>query len=415
MLAVHEALDRVMATARRAPAETVPLALAHGRVLAEDVRSEVDVPPWDGSAMDGYAVRAADLRGEETTLRLLEVVRAGELPRLEVREGSASAVMTGAPMPGGADAVVPVEDSDRALSGAVTLRGGTQVGRYVRRRGCDIAAGSVVVAAGARLGAGALGLLASIGRTELAVVRQPRVGILGTGDEVVRPGSPRTGAQIWSSNHISLAALVTEAGGVPVDLGHAADDPAALDAALARGMELDLVLTTGGVSAGAYDLVRGALERAGVAVGFWKVRVKPGMPVVFGQRERAGGVTTVFGLPGNPVSCMVNFLLLVRPWLRATLGDPRPHLPRLAASAGHDIPSSPGRARLERVRLEAGPAGWTCWTTGDQSSGVLRSMAGAHGLLLLAPEDPGPRAGDAVEVLLVDASFLDRSHHDLAW
>ena len=184
---------------------------------------------------------------------------------------------------------------------------------------------------------------------------------------------------------------------------------------MARGLDLDVLLTTGGVSAGAYDLARGALERAGVASGFWKVRVKPGMPLVFGVRPRPGGQTVVFGLPGNPVSCMVNFLVFVRPWLRASLGDPRPHLPRIEVTAGHDIPSAPGRARFERVRLEAGAGGWTCWTTGDQSSGVLRSMAGAHGLMALAPDDPGPRRGDVVEVVLVDPSFLARAAHDLPW
>ena len=386
-------------------AETVPLERAAGRVLSADVVAAYDVPPWDNSAMDGYAVRAGDV-GDGVRLRILETIAAGTLPRERVEPGTCCLVMTGAPMPDGADAVVAVEDSDRATSGEVQLRGLSTAGRYVRRRGSDLRAGDVILRRGASLTAAALGLCASQGLTTVEVVRRPSVAILNTGDEVVRPGTPRTGAQIYSSNHITLRTLVEQAGGVAIDLGQVGDDVPALERAARAGLAHDVLVTTGGVSAGLFDHMRGVLERLGVRIEVYKIRIKPGMPVVIGVYSTGERQTAVFGLPGNPVSCMVSFELFVRPMLRASLGDPRPWPGTLPAVMGHDLRSAPGRARFERVTLRRDGRALVASTTGDQSSGVLRSMAASDALLLLGPEQDGFAAGDGVDVLPLNLSFL---------
>jgi molybdopterin molybdotransferase len=285
----------------------------------------------------------------------------------------------------------------------------------VRRRGDDVRRGDVVLARGQGITPARLGVAASAGRTTLSVARRPRVAILTTGDEVVRPGRPLGPGQIRGTNHLTLAGLVTEAGGDPVDAGHVGDDPDALVAALRGALDADILLTTGGASVGDHDHLREALAEAGVTEVFWKVRMKPGKPVVFGTAERDARTVAVFGLPGNPVSCMVGFFEFVRPWLRSALGDPTPHLPVVHATCADDLASRPGRARFERVVLEPGDEGWTCRSTGSQSSGVLGSMARGHGLVLIAPGDAGPGPGDRVRVQLVDPSFLSPASVVFGW
>ncbi|MCB9680371.1 MAG: molybdopterin molybdotransferase MoeA [Alphaproteobacteria bacterium] len=420
MLPVDEARARVLATVVPLPSEPVPVLQALDRVLAADVVATVDVPPWDNSAMDGYAVRSADLGPDGGALTVLEVVPAGRAPTVPVTTGTTTVVMTGAPMPEGADAVVVVEDSDGARSGTAHLTAGATPGRYVRRRGADVARGATVLARGTTLGPAHLGLIASVGQSEVDVVRRPCVAILTTGDEVVRAGGALGPGQIHGSNHLTLAGLVVRAGGTPIDAGHVGDDPAALVAALDRALDADVVLTTGGVSVGDHDHVKDALAAVGIASAFWKVRMKPGKPLAFGTAARDGRTVPVFGLPGNPVSCMVNFLQFARPWLRAAMGDPTPHLPIVDATCADDLRSRPGRARLERVVLHrpaAGddPSGWTVTGTGDPSSGVLTSMARAHGLVLIGPDEAGPCPGDRVRVQLLDASFLDRPDVAFGW
>ena len=415
MLPVDEARAQVLATVVPMPSERVALVEGLGRVLADDVVATVDVPPWDNSAMDGYAVIAADTSDDGVTLPLLEVIHAGGAPTCAVTPGTASAVMTGAPMPPGADAVVIVEDSDRALTGQVHLRVATRPGTYVRRRGGDVAEGSVVVAAGTTLRAAHLGLAASVGCTHLQIARRPRVAVLTTGDEVVRGGGALGPGQIHGSNHASLAGLTLEAGATYIDAGHVGDDPDALRDALTRALEADVVLTTGGVSVGDHDHMKEVFAEVGVAPLFWKVRMKPGKPLAFGVARPAGRTVPVFGLPGNPVSCMVNFLQFVRPWLRTAMGDATPHLPVVSATCTADLTSRTGRARLERVVLSHTAGGWTCCSTGSQSSGVLTSMAQAHGLVLIGPEDPGPKPGDAVRVQLLDTGFLACTDVAFGW
>ncbi len=412
MLSVDEALARVMATLRLSGEEVVSLDHALGRVLAHNLDSPVDVPPWRSSAMDGYAVQAADTSDDGVQLRLNEVVGAGGWPSVALSPGTATAVMTGAPLPEGADAVVVIEDSDGSMEGEVGLRLATSPGRYVRARGSDVVAGSRVIDAGTTLSPADVGLLGSLGMPEVAVRVAPRVAILTTGDELVRPGSPLAPGQICSTNHLTLAGLVRQAGGDPVDHGNVGDDLDSLLAALEPCLEADLVLTTGGVSVGIYDHMKEALAELGVRSDFWKVRMKPGKPLAFGVSAQG---SVVFGLPGNPVSCMVNFLQFVRPWIRSSLGDPTPFLPVVNAVAAETIQGRPGRARLERVILAYTPEGFEVRSTGNQSSGVLTSMSRAHGLLIIPADERGPEPGDRVRVQLLDPSFLDGSQPGYGW
>ncbi|MBW2257741.1 MAG: molybdopterin molybdotransferase MoeA [Deltaproteobacteria bacterium] len=409
MITVREALDRVLREVVALPAEEVPLAAALGRVLAEDVTAVLDVPRWDNSAMDGYAVRAADTSEDEVALVLNEVIGAGYVPVVRVASGTASAIMTGAPMPEGADAVVMVEDTDGSQEGTVQIRGKATPGLHIRRRGEDIHTGDLLLSAGDRLGPAALGLAASQGREVLSVSRRPVVAILSTGDEVVPPGQPLQPGQLYSSNNASLAGLVTRAGGVPLDGGTAPDDLAATVGRLEWCIaQADAVLTSGGVSVGEFDVVKQAFADLGVPLDFWRVKMKPGKPLAFGVAVQGGRRVPVFGLPGNPVSCMVNFLEIVRPWMHAAMGTRKPFLPVVEAIAAEDIRVSPGRLDFTRVTLEDDKGRWCCHSTGNQSSAVLTSMVRAHGLALFPPGSEGARAGEVVRVQLLDPSFLDR-------
>ena len=403
MLTVEEAQAKILAEVRAMPEEEVPLARAYGRVLARDVAAQVSVPPWDNSAMDGYAVRAADTADGEVPLRLLEMVGAGSVASGPVQPGTAIGVMTGAPVPDGADAVVMVEKTDGAHEGTVRVQGCATVGQHIRRSGEDIRQGETVLRVGDGLTPARVGLASSLGHTTLWVRRAPVVAILTTGDEVVQPGQPLQPGQIWGSNAVTLAGLALAAGAVPLDLGNAPDNLDATVAALQRAVQqADVVVTTGGVSVGAYDFVRDAVAKVGGGLEFWKVRMKPGKPLAFGHATGAGGPVPLFGLPGNPVSCMVNFLQFVRPWIRRSLGDPNPFLPVVNAVAGPGFADGPGRARLIRVRLERAGEGWVAHRTGSQSSGVLTSMARAHGLMLVGAEDAAPAEGAPVRVQLMD-------------
>jgi molybdopterin molybdotransferase len=416
VLTVDEAQARILDTVVPLGVETVSLAQAYGRFLAVDLVAGVDLPPWDNSAMDGYAVRAADTGEGDVVLALVETVGAGSVATGRVEPGTAIGIMTGAPLPAGADAVVMVEDSDGARAGVVRIRKRATPGQHVRRRGEDVRSGERVLRAGTRLGPAAVGLASSLGRTEIEVRRQPIVAVLSTGDEVVAPGTTLRAGQIWSSNNASLSGQILEAGGVPLDLGNAPDRLDDTIAALARAVEAaDVVVTTGGVSVGAFDVVKEAHQALGVVAEFWKVRMKPGKPLAFGHIDSGGRSVPLFGLPGNPVSCMVNFAQFVRPWLRTALGDPRPHLPVVEAVAAESFDDAPGRARLVRVRLSRDGDRIVAHSTGSQSSGVLTSMVRAHGLMLVGVDAPPPREGERVRVQILDPSFLDGESADYGW
>ena len=318
LLTFEEALERVVALARSLPAELVPIAAAGGRVTAEELRAGVDLPPFASSAMDGFAVRAADL---PATLRVVGESAAGRPFEGRLEPGSAVAISTGAVVPEGSDAVVPIErvvhhDNDIEISLAADS------GAHIRPRGGDITAGGVVVAAGAVLTPTRLAAAAAAGIAELPCSRRPRVAVLATGSELVAPGRSLLPGQIYEANGLMLAHALAATGADVASEPPAADDEAALRDALERGLAVDVLVTSGGVSVGEHDLVRAVERELGVEEIFWRVAMKPGKPVSFGMR----GDTLVFGLPGNPVSALVGCELFVKPALRALqgLGDPRP-------------------------------------------------------------------------------------------
>ena len=385
------------------PAERVGLLDAAGRHLATDLAVRTDAPAFDNSAMDGYAVRAAELEdaGEEAPVELPVAgeSRAGGPPPAPLPEGAAMRIFTGAPLPAGADAVVVQEDTERR-GDRVALRFAPKPAHHVRQRGSDLRAGEPLLGASAPIGPGAIGLLASQGIGELDVHRRPRVALLSTGDELRDLSEPARPGSIVNSNAYMLAALVRSVGAEPLVLPRAGDDLDALTTRVRAGLEADLLVTTGGVSVGEYDLVREAMERAGVEMGFWKIAIKPGKPLAFG----AAGATPVVGLPGNPVSAFVTFHVFVAPGLRRMAGDPAPHLAPRPVRLGDPFRHRPGRTQLVRARLEDGEDGPVACLHGRQGSGDLASIAWADALVVLPGERERFEPGDSVAALPLRAA-----------
>ena len=408
-LSVDEARARILAELRPLPAETVQLTEALGRVLAEAAVSPVALPPWRNSAMDGYACRAADVRAAHeaapVTLRVLETIAAGAFPTLAIGPGEASRIMTGAPLPDGADSVVRVEDTDGGVELAV-VRDGRDAGMNIRPPGEDVAEGETVLRAGTAIGPAQLGVLASVGAARVRVHRRPRVAILGSGDELVdveRFDEVRAGRRLVSSNSYTLVALVRQMGAEPVDLGVARDDPDDLRARLAGAAGCDLLVTSAGVSVGAHDYTRAVLEGLGAEMRFWRVRIRPGAPLGFGVLR---GVPWI-GLPGNPVSTMVTFELFVRPALRRLQGHRRLQRRALRVVAGEDIALSARLTHFLRATLATGDDGrLVAHLTGPQGSGLLTSMARADVLLVVPEGVQRVAAGDPLDALALGEDAL---------
>jgi molybdopterin molybdotransferase len=405
LLTLNEAVDRVLKGHSELPIERLPLALTYGRVLAEDVISPRSIPPWDNSAMDGYAVRSSDVTAQPVVLKVLETIPAGSMPTHSLIEGTCSKIMTGAPMPDGADSVIIVEDSRVVGDDLVELSEISFSGKNVREKGNDVAFGSTVLAVGHYLDAAAVGMLSSLGISAVSVYQKPIVAILSTGDEVVEVGNPLEEGQIYSSNNHTLAGLVAEAGGQPMDCGIAPDDPAGLQQCLARCLRADLILTTGGVSMGDFDFVKEALEAHGSSLDFWKVAIKPGKPLAYGT---IGG-KPAFGLPGNPVSCMVNFHEFVRPVMRRMMGDSRGFLPVIKARLDVKIKKRPGRALFARLTLgQASDGAIVASPLTNQSSGALTSMVVADGLGYLNVSAGTAEVGETISVQVLNWRWMER-------
>lgn len=408
-LSVGEASRHMLADIAALGAEPVPLHDALGRVLAADVVSPVSLPPWDNASMDGFAVRAADVAGASAErpreLRVVETIAAGQRGTRIVGAGEAARIMTGAPVPDGADSVVRVEDTD-AGAGRVAIRDGRDAGRNIRRRGEDVRAGVRVLSAGTAIGAAHAGVLASVGCGEPLVHRRPRVAILATGDELVALDgfdAVRSGDRIVSSNSYSLDAAVRAAGGIPVSLGIAPDDPAALAERLRGAAGCDLVLTCGGVSVGDFDYTRRVVEALGGELSLWRVRMRPGAPLGYGRLFGAPWL----GLPGNPVSALVTFELFARPILRTLAGHRRPHRRVVPVTLRDDVQITPPLTHYLRAVLDVARDGALhARLTGPQSSGMLTSMAAADALLVVGGEAGTVRDGTVVPALLLDADSI---------
>jgi len=393
MLTVEEALGEILSRVKALPTERVPLMAALGRALAEPVVSGREIPPWANSSMDGYAVRASDTARAPVQLAVVGTVSAGAVPSRAVGAGEAIRIFTGAPLPPGADAVIPQEETD-ASDGHVTLKSAVTTGAYVRPRGEDLRVGDAVLAPGTALGPAEIGLLATLGHTQVLVHRRPRVAILSTGNELAELGREPGPGQIPNTNSYSLLAQVIEAGAEPVNLGIASDRLEAIEERLRWGTSADVLLTSAGVSVGDLDLVKDALTRAGAELHLWQVSMRPGKPITFGSL----GTRAVFGLPGNPVSAMVTFELFVRPALRRLAGFTAIHRVRVSARALTPIPNPGPRRGYLRVTLERGD-GWGARLTGDQGSAILTSMVRADGLAVV-PGDTTIPVGGQVEVVV---------------
>lgn len=406
-LSASDALETVLAAARPMPPERVAIQAAAGRVLAEPVYSAVTLPPADCSAMDGYAVRSADLTGASPDRpRPLDVrfeVAAGAAPAGAIGPGEAARIFTGAPLPPGADAVVRQEETTRD-GVRVLVRIAAAPGEDVRPAGEDIRAGDCVFTAGTPIGAAQIGVLASLGRSQVAVHQRPRVAILSGGDELIEIDGDPAGGRIVSSNSYSLAAQCREAGADPVYLGIARDTPDALESVLRRGLRCDVLMSSAGVSVGDRDYVRPVLEKLGCALEFWGVEIRPGHPLVFGRFGEVGPL--VFGLPGNPVSAMVTFEQFVRPVLLRQLGRTHVFRPTVEATLEETLRKKAGRLHFERVRLERRGAEFFARRTGTQSSGALRSMTLAQGLLLFPAQATELCVGAKATVQVLDDDLL---------
>ena len=399
-LSAAEARDRMLAeVVPIAGREFLPVRGALGRILASDIVAPHDVPAHDNSAMDGYAVHFAGLAATgETRLTVVGRAFAGSAFSGLVGKGQAVRIMTGAVLPAGADTVI-VQEVARLEDGVVIVPGGQRQGQNTRRAGEDLARGAIALPVGKRIGPAELGLIASLGIAEVEVRRRLRVAFFSTGDELASIGKPLAPGEVYDSNRYTLHGLLTRLGADIIDLGVVPDRPEALEATLAEAAQVaDAIITTGGVSVGEADFVRDILDKLG-EVSFWKLNIKPGRPMAFGRVGKAW----LFGLPGNPVAVMVSYTQFALDALLRLSGlDPLPERPLLTVAAGNAIRKQPGRREYLRGQVVAVDGRWQVKITGNQGSGVLRSMSEANCFVVLPEECAGVNAGDSVQVQLFD-------------
>ncbi len=416
MISVEEALERILSCVNVLEAEEKHILDSLGQVLAEDVYSSINIPPADNTAMDGYAVRAEDTRGASPAsprfLRVIDTVPAGYTSKRRVEPGTAIRIMTGAPIPEGADSIVRFEDTDedkrQGELGEIGILKEVKPGADIRRAGEDVKEGSLVLTKGTLIRPSEIGVLASLGRSRVKVIRRPVVAILATGDELVDIGKPLLPGKIYNSNTYSLAALVQRYGGIPEILGIAKDNRSSLVNKLQQGVSADLFITSGGVSMGDYDMIKEVLAAQG-EITFWMVRMKPGKPLAFGILkvvDSKGEVKHIpqLGLPGNPVSSMVTFELFARPAMLKMMGRKNLDKAVIWAVSEERVTNTDGRRIFARVRVEKRGEGYFARLTGPQGSGILTSMAAANGLLIVPEEKPALEAGEKAQVLMLDWS-----------
>lgn len=400
MISVEEAQKIILAEIRVMGAERVSLGLSLGRTLSEEVRSPLDHPPWDTSAMDGYAVRWNDTAGASREsarrLKIIEEIPAGAMPQKKVQPGDASKIMTGAPMPKGADAVVKVEETERN-GDQVRIFEAADEGDFVRKKGEAIRTGDQILKQGIRIRPAEVAMMASIGKSVVPVFQQPRVAILSTGDELAELDEPHGANKILNSNGYGLTAQVIEAGGVPINLGIAKDTKKDLTEKLKGGLHADFIIVSGGVSMGDYDFVQEVLKELGAEIKFWKVSMKPGQPLAFGVISGK----PAFGLPGNPVSAMVSFEQFVRPALLMAAGRTEIFRPIIQATLEEEVSKHPGRRHFIRAIASVRNGEYRVRTTGDQDSHILLSLVKANALMILPETGDRHKAGEKVAVQLL--------------
>ncbi len=404
MIIVEEALSRILGSITPLSLEKIDILNSLGRVLGEDICADMDIPPKNNSAMDGYALRREDTAGASRknpiTLTIIEDIPAGHIPRKMVNPGETSRIMTGAHIPPGADAVVRMEDTEKTGT-SVKIFSEATIGQDIRFAGEDVKDGELVISAGSVIRPAEIGMMSSLGRSFINVYQRPIVAILATGDELVDIDEKVSPGKIRSSNSYSLVAQVAECGGVPLQIGIAKDIKEDLIAKFRAARRADIIISSGGVSVGDYDLVKEIMKEVGDGIQFWQIAMKPGKPLAFGAIDDV----PVFGLPGNPVSSMVSFEQFVRPSILKMMGHKKLFRKAIQAVLTEDIKKKKGRKHFIRshVRYENGK--FITSTTGEQGSGILKSMVAANGLIIMPENVSHIEKGSNVTVQLIDTSF----------
>ena len=402
MLRVSEALKAILDVTNTLPSEEIRLIDALERVLAEDIYADSDIPQLPNSAMDGYAVRSSDTFGASKdrpkTLKVISDLKAGSVSPEAVKDNQAIRIMTGAVMPAGADSVIMVELTEKEGMDRVKIFKETKPGENIRNAGEDIKKGEKVIEKGALLNSAHIGILASLGKSKVRVTRRPKVAVLATGDEVIDVDEELTPGKLRSSNTYTLYSQILKCGGIPKNLGIAKDRPQELEKKIKEGFDCDLILTSGGVSVGDYDLVKFILAKIGTDIKFWKVAMRPGKPLVFGRL----GEKFIFGLPGNPVSSMISFEVFVRPAILKMLGQSHDTRKEVDAVLEEDIQKKKGLRYFVRAQTRWDDGVYITRTTGPQGSGILKSMAMANSLIILPEDEEEVAKGVRVTVLFLD-------------
>lgn len=410
MINVNDALLKILAPVRVLNSETINLVDSLGRVLAEDMYADSDIPGFDNSAMDGYAVKSADIKGTSKNnpkvLKVIENIKAGDIPNKILSNNQAVMIMTGAPIPKGADSIVMVEDtketnnhvSQNANDMFVEIFKQGKSGENIRRAGEDIKTGELVIQKGTVLRPAHIGILASLGKSPITVTRKPTVALLATGDELVDVHEKVSPGKLRNSNTYTLYTQIIQSGGIPKNLGIAKDDPGQLENKIREGIGCDILLTSGGVSVGAYDLVKDTLSKLGTNIQFWKVAIRPGKPVVFGTIKDK----LIFGLPGNPVSSMISFEVFVRPAILKMLGRRQETRKKVDAVLEEDIKKKKGLTYFVRAQTRWDNGVYRTRTTGPQGSAMLKSMARANSMIILPEKDEYIQKGTRVAIQFLD-------------